>query len=78
MRTILRRICRLEVVRNTAATERDTRLAQILHERRRRRLAVEGVEIGDYRPFVPRPGSPSLTIADVMRRRYQGLQGLAE
>jgi hypothetical protein len=73
MKTVARRISKLEDQFAERRDERGNTLTDVLRrmrERRRRRLAAEGREPEEYPPFID-VGDRPRTLAECMRRRFK-------
>jgi hypothetical protein len=70
MKTIIRRLCRLEETLAPQAADEEVRIANLLRERRRRRLEASGLPY-EERPVEPYPRTLGrrATWAEVLRER---------
>jgi hypothetical protein len=70
MRTIIRRLRRLEDSLTSKVDVKGRTLADILRERRRKRLADNGLPPEEEEALI-HLGNPPQTVADILRSRYR-------
>jgi hypothetical protein len=71
VRTIITRLRRLEDSLRSKVDDKGRTLADILRDRRRKRLAEDGLPPEQEEEGLFDPGNPPQTISDILRSRYR-------